>query len=190
MNSPQTASIRCQLQKFATTVEETRTKFSDPTAFGHGLAYAPYYERSRTLALFDDLAGTETDIPSDLWREFSRITCCFAEFEKTAGPVYRKMLLDELENFSQEYLAALCYSVLGGHACEATLPDQREIIGFLLDELGKDHNLSDLERFVVQLDNNVDHECGAWPESSSEPDMPVFINTSCNPVVKWDRGTP
>jgi len=184
-------TLRYRLQNYASAVRETRAQFQGSGRAGTSPAYAPYYERSHILLLFDALAGAGTGISPDLWQEYIRITRRFERFERDAGPAYRKELLNELVNFTQAYQAALCFAYLGepGVNPPAQRTREREIIGILLQELKKDHDLTDAERLISSLDRNVAGIAVARMEP--EPaDPPAILSTVGDTVPRCNQGIP
>jgi len=159
-------SLRHRLQEFASAVGNARAHFFDPEYSGAFPAYVPSCEKARTLALLDTLVEEGAEIPSEMWQEYVRITCRLEAFEQESGPGYRKALLDELVTLSQAYQAALCYAFLGEPVDPAgRQPAEREVIGILLHELKKDHNLSDIERLITNLDEQVASIAGIRQET-------------------------
>ena len=191
MDSSPLDTLRYRLQNYASAVRETRAQFQGKGRAGTNPAYAPYYERSHILLLFDALAGAGTGISPDLWQEYIRITRRFERFERDAGPAYRKELLNELVCFTQIYQAAVCFAYLGepGENPSARRTAEREIIGIVLNELKKDHDLSDMERLITSLDRNVASIAVARTEP--EPvDQPALMGTACDTVPRCTRGIP
>jgi hypothetical protein len=190
MDSALIDSLRHRLQNYGSAVEGTKAHFQEMVHCGTRPAYAPYYERARTLAHFDAIAEDGGGIPSEMWREYSRITRRFETFEQEAGPAYRRTLLNELAGFTQAYQAALCYAYLGEPVDPSVRqPAEREIIGVLLNELKKDHDLSEIERLITSLDENVASITGT-PQEPEPVTNTRIRSTTCDTVWRCDRGTP
>jgi len=79
-------SLRHRLQEFTLSVANARAHFQDPDTSGAFPAYAPCYEKARTLALLDTLVEEGVEIPSEMWQEYLRITCQLEAFEQESGP--------------------------------------------------------------------------------------------------------
>jgi hypothetical protein len=158
-----------------------RICFFDRGSTGNSPAYAPYYERHLSLSLFDTIAADGMDIPSALWQEYTRITRLFEELEQVSGPVMRKLLLNELMELTQIYQAALCYAFFGSPLDPSSrLPAEREIIGVLLAELKTDHDLLELERLIMSLDENVAIIAGMLREDFPPMNVPDQMCVRCN----------
>jgi len=190
MDLTPTDTLRHRLQNYSSAVGHARAHFQDRAGAGGDTAYAPYYERARTLAVFDTLADEGRGIPPEIWQEYARITRQFEAFEQAAGPAFRKALLTELADFTQAYQAAICYAYLGDPAGPPSGPaPEREIIGVLLGELKKDHELGDLERLITGLDGNVARIAG-MPEEPAPVMDTLLMSTRGETAGRCDRGIP
>jgi len=184
-----TDTLRHRLQNYSSAVEKTLAHFQDRERAGTSPAYAPYYERALTQASFDAVTNGGWGIPPEIWQEYARITRWFEAFEQAAGPDLRRTLLAELADFTQAYRAAICYAYLGDQTdLPAGHPPEREIIGVLLSELKKDHNLADMERLITSLDENVARIAGSTEDTGNC--MAARLSTSCDMAGRCDRGIP
>ena len=190
MDPTLTDTLRHRLQNYSSAVERTFVHFHDQERAGTSPAYAPYYERALTLASFDAVTNTGVGIPPEIWQEYTRITRWFEAFEQAAGPDLRRTLLAELTDFTQTYQAAICYAYLGEPANPpARQPPEREIIGVLLGELKKDHELADLERLITSLDENIARIAG-MPEEPAPVMDTLLMSTPGETAGRCDRGIP
>ena len=191
MDTAHLDTLRYRLQNYTSIVRETLAHFQGRGGAGTGPAYAPYYERARVLSLFDALAEEGSGIPPDLWQEYSKISRRFERFERAAGPDYRQELVNELASFTQVYQAALCFAYCGEQRenLNGQRPAEREVIGILLNELKKDHDLSDIERLITSLDKTV----ATIALARNEPDPaiePALVCNSCDTAPQCNRGIP
>nr|WP_320160282.1 hypothetical protein [uncultured Methanoregula sp.] len=180
-------SLRHRLQEFASAVGNARAHFSDPEYSGAFSAYVPSYEKARTLALLDTLVEEGAEIPSEMWQEYVRITRWLEAFGQESGPGYRKALLDELVTLTQAYQAALCYAYLGDPAVRQ--PKERSVIGVLLSELKKDHDISELELLITNLDEQAAGIAGIRHEARPSMDV-TTLNITRDPIKRGDKGIP
>jgi hypothetical protein len=154
--------IRHRLVRFSDTIEDIREHYRELSAFGRYYAGAPYYEKSGILLLLEGIRQ-DPGIREELCTEFRRVLQKLESLEEELGEEYRARLREDLGQYTDVYAAAICHEQLGSLRSE-TDHDlfRRDLIGVLLHELEKDHDLADLKDLINALDSER-----VAPDSSS-----------------------
>jgi hypothetical protein len=174
MDTAMNDALMRSLQRYEQAIEDTRANYPDLDRYGTYPAFAPFYERARAREFLGSLADRGIDIPAGIWQEYARISRSLEIFEQRTGPAFRAILKDELHSLTQAYQAALCYAYLcGTNEGSPEESGEREIIGILLQELKKDHDLADLERLITSLDEAVLRIAGTPQETCGDMGMVI-----------------
>ena len=152
MDNDHITYIRHRLQRYEESIQETGEHFDQLDSFGCYRACAPCYEKFGIHLLIDAL-NPDTGITGTLWEEYDRITRKLDEFATLKGRIYRDLLYADLENYVAVYHSALCYAELNMITIESDHDHfHREAIRALIAELRGDYDITDIENFVMTLD--------------------------------------
>ena len=156
--------IRHRLVRFSDTIEAIRMHYGELSTFGRYYAGAPYYEKYGILVLLDGLKS-DPGTREELCTEFRRNLQKLEALELELGEGYRAQLRQDLRCYTDIYAAAVCHEHLGSIRFEADHDlFRRDLIGILMDELEKDHDLADIRNLIHTLDiQRVKLDCPVDP---------------------------
>ena len=106
MNELSINMVKRRLQRYESTVQETRAHFLELAPFGRYRAAAPYEEKYGIPVLLDAL---KSDDPhrQQLYDEYNRITLLLASFENEKGQKFRDLLRDSLVQYIDAWYAEI-----------------------------------------------------------------------------------